>query len=159
RYEVAKPYYTVDGGDLVQHNAPVPMASRPVGLAGTIKSIADHSFMVHRILAASLPGIWYASQQTFVKVANDPPEITCRLLQRLKARTEALGIRTLLVIQYGAGIIRLLDGPPGEAMIVTSCAVAMGIQIVDEFESIKAIYRANPDKLRSYYVMHGDEFG
>jgi hypothetical protein len=44
-------------------------------------------------------------------------------------------------------------------MQVGHCANDMGFQIIDEFDSLKAIARANPDEFRTYFMMHSGAFG
>src|SRR5262249_41810891 len=76
-----------------------------------------------------------------------------------KRRTDALGIRTLLVMQHGAGVILTYEAPRQPALRVEACARLMGIQVVDEFATLKAIATADRAALASYYVMHGDIYG
>jgi hypothetical protein len=155
-----KPYYTVKDGRLVLHQSPVPRQSGTDGPAAAAERFASHSFAIHRIMSTFAPDAWlFEGPRTLARIANDPVEVTCRLLQRLKLRTDAFGIRTVLVMQYGGGAIQNWTAPSDDAVQVTACAQAMGIQLVDEFDSLKAVYRASPQELRSYYVMADDSYG
>jgi len=161
-YGAPKPYYTIEDDRLVLHNSPVPVQSSGFAnsLTAAIKSVVGYSFAAHQIMMAFAPDSWLASgKQSFTRITNDPSEVTCRLLQRLKLRTESLGTRMLLVMQYGGDAVRAWTAPSDDAVPVKACAHAMGIQTVDEFDSLKAVYRADPETLKTYYAMTGDAYG
>ena len=161
-YGAPKPYYTVEDDRMVLHNSPVPgQPSAPTNsFANAIKSAAGYSFSIHLIMMKFARDSWLSTpQQAYTRITNDPSDVTCRLLQRLKARTDALGIRTLLVMQYGADAVRTWSEPSDDAVPVKACAQAMGIQVVDEFDSLKALYRTDPEALKAYYVMTGNVYG
>jgi hypothetical protein len=161
-YGSPKPYYMVERGELVLHNTPVPTTPEPraSGPAETIKHVAGYSYLVHRLMTQAAPYVWRGRDESvFTRVPNDPSDITCRLLQRLKRRTDELGIRTLLVMQYGGDAIRAWTAPTGVAVPVKSCAADMGIQLVDEFESLKAVFTRDAEELKRYYVMTGTVYG
>src|SRR5262245_52776777 len=82
-------------------------------------------------------------------------------LERMIGVPVVNGIVTWLVMQHGADVIRKFDSPRAEALAVESCAREMGIHVIDEFDSLKAVYRANPEQLKAYYVMrnNGHTFG
>jgi hypothetical protein len=151
-FNLPKPYYTVEKGELVLHNSPVPR--EPPELApGRLKVIAGYSAIVNRVMSTIDPHSWYAHEAKYVRVSNDPVDVTCRLLHRLKRRTDELGIRTLLVMQYGGPILRSHRSRPGPAQLVLDCATAMGIQPVDEFDSLSTLFRQEPEAYRKYYVL------
>jgi len=157
-----KPYYTVEDDKLVLHSPPAP-GQRPVSinrLAEAIRNIAGYSSVVHRMMMRFARDSWLSNpQQVYTRITNDPSDVTCRLLKRLKARTDALGIRTLLVMQYGGDAVRVWSAPSDDAVPVMACAQAMGFQLVDEFDSLKAVYQADPEALKTYYVMTGNAYG
>jgi hypothetical protein len=152
----AKPYYTIEDGVLKLHNVPVPRT--PPEETGWTQALLSHSALVDRIATAlGRPG--WSRGASNIRVRNQPVEVTCRLLQRLKARADDLGIRTLLVMQYGAPINSKFAAPTERAVQVEACASTMGIQVVDEFLTLNALFKADPAQIRSYYVMHGDRPG
>jgi len=161
-YGSPKPYYTVEDDRLVLHNSPVPDGApgSANSVTAAIKAVAGYSYTVHRIMMMFARDSWLSSiHHSYVRITNDPSDVTCRLLQRLKLRTDALGIRTLLVMQYGADAVRAWTAPSDDAVPVKACAHAMGIQLVDEFDSLKAVYRTDPEALKAYYIMTGDAYG
>jgi hypothetical protein len=162
KYGAPKPYYTVDDGRLILRNVPAPLLppSSDNALTEAVRSVAAYSFIAHQVMMKLSRESWISTgERGYTRVDNDPVDVTCRLLQRLKRRTDALGVRTLLVMQYGSDAVRAWTEPSDDAVPVTACAQAMGIQSVDEFASLKAVYKANPEELKSYYVMSGTTYG
>lgn len=161
-YGAPKPYYTVEDDRLILNNVPVPGLApvRDNKFAEFIKNIAGYSLAVHRTMMAVARDAWLATpRQVYVRVTNDPTEVTCRLLQRLKRKADASGIRMLLVMQYGSGAIQSWTAPSDDAVPINACARTMGIQVVDEFATLKAVYQQDRESLRNYYVMTGDAYG
>jgi hypothetical protein len=152
----AKPYYTIEAGVLKLHNVPVPRT--PPQEPGWTQALLSQSALVDRVATAiGRPG--WSRGASNIRVRTQPVEVTCRLLQRLKARADGLGIRTLLVMQYGAQINSTFAAPTERAAQVEACASTMGIHVVDEFSTLNALFKADPAQIRSYYVMHGDTPG
>jgi hypothetical protein len=142
----AKPYYTTENDQLVLHNVPVPQTP-------PVKRNWLHSLAPYSALAARITRLTDARDENYVRAKNDPVKVTCLLLQRIKRIADRAGIRTLLAMQHGAYILRDQDTPLDRAIQVETCATAMGIQVVDEFNSLKAILRADPSQLAAHYVM------
>jgi hypothetical protein len=142
----AKPYYTTENDRLVLHNVPVPQTP-------PVKRNWLHAVAPYSALAARVTRLIDTREENYVRVKNDTVKVTCLLLQRVKRIADREGIRTLLAMQHGAYILRDLDAPLDRALQVGACATAMGIQVVDEFDSLKAILRADPSQLAAHYVM------
>jgi hypothetical protein len=142
----SKPYYTIENDQLVQHNVPVPPTP-------PVKRNWLHALAPYSALATRLTRLSDTRDQNYIRVKNDTIEVTCLLLQRVKRLADREGIRTLLAMQHGAYILRDLDAPLDRAIQVEACATAMGIQVVDEFNSLKAILRSDPSQLAVHYVM------
>jgi hypothetical protein len=142
----SKPYYTIENDQLVLHNVPVPPTP-------PVKRNWLHALAPYSALAARLTRLIDTGEQNYVRVKNDIVKVTCLLLQRVKRTADREGIRVLLAMQHGAYILRDLDSPLDRAIQVETCATAMGIQVVDEFNSLKAILRADPSLLAAHYVM------
>jgi hypothetical protein len=108
-----KPYFMIEDGKLVSHNIPVPIMTAESIRANPlepVKAYLGYSFLVNRLMASIDPEGWHATGGKLVtRAANDPVEISCRLLQRLKQKTDALKIRTILAEEV-AGPERP-DGP------------------------------------------------
>jgi hypothetical protein len=158
-----KPYFTLKDGEL-QYHPPGPIVVHEQGSSGwqaKTRNILGYSAVLDFVLGRLAPGYWYGSagQEVFRKVDNDPVGVTCALLQRLKRRTDAEGIRTLLFMQHGWHMIVDKDEPSENARQVSACASQLGIEVVDQFPSLRAIAAANRDGLRDLYVREGDGYG
>jgi hypothetical protein len=176
-----KPYFTIDNGELVAHNSPVPRG-RPLGGGFDVKGLLGHFAMVDRFMAAFFANFWFTSEgNTFVTVSTDEIGVTCRLLARLKQKTDAAHVRLLLYLQYpGMEIVDgsaaatdalyrlqrwaknklrplLLGTPPGApdwheaSALVGECAHDLQIVTVDEFPTLRSLYETNPGEWRTYY--------
>jgi hypothetical protein len=155
-----KPYYTLAGDTLSEHNTPVPRAAPQEVLTAPslTKSILSHSLLVDRTMSSIDAENWYAQSKT-VKVDNDPVAISCALLQRLKRQTDQRGIRAVLVGMVAASDVMPSETAPPLVLKVESCARSMGYTVVSVFEHMRALYKADPNSMGTYYVPHGAAFG
>jgi hypothetical protein len=159
-YGKPKPYFTIEAYGLALHNTPVPLM--PVFDEGEAlwRRVIGHSAIGDLLMSTIDAQSWYAGPgDVYRRVGTDEPEIVCRLLQRLKRQTDAQAIRTILVMQHGSSIILNLDEPRGAALRVEACARAMGIQVVDEFDTLKAIAKADPAAFAQHYVSTAGTLG
>jgi hypothetical protein len=104
----AKPYFTIENGDLVAHNSPVPQSS-PAGGGSDVRQLLGHSAVVNRFMAAFFANAWFTSDgNSFVTVSTDEVDVTCRLLERLKRKADTTGTGLVLYLQYGG--LEVVDG-------------------------------------------------
>jgi hypothetical protein len=97
-----KPYFTIENGELVAHNSPVPPGSMGNHDGFDIKQFLGHIAVVNSFMAAYFADFWFTSEgNTFVTVSTDEIGVTCRLLARLKQKADAVDVRLLLYLQYG----------------------------------------------------------
>lgn len=158
-----KPYFTFENGAL-RHHPPVLMAPRRergffVAAGYGLRDMLGHFASIDFLLRRAAPDFWYGSEKREYRMApNDPVQVTCALLERLKKRVDGEGIRMLLFMQYyGVSIIE--DGkPPATASGVIACAKSLGIETVDQFASLRGLVEANPDALRDYYMTDGKHY-
>ena len=146
-----KPYFTVEDNRLVLHNVPVPRFDGRVSEIGPIRGIVGYSYAVY--WAAQQLGFdqWVESADKRATPGGTGQRITCLLLKRLKARTEADRIRLMMVMQYGAGDF---DRPqPSAAAAVVSCAREMGIETVDIWPRLAEIHAKDPARFRSLFLV------
>lgn len=139
-----KPYFMVEGGELALKNNPVPIQHRGRlarawdEIKAMVPTLGDHN------------GDYWLDWGTTVGVQNNPVEITCRLLKRLRSNTSA---RMLVVMQYGGFMISGSAGVPPHADAVMRYAESIGIDVVDEFPSLRSIYTTT-GSVDDCYVMH-----
>ncbi len=152
-----KPYFTVTDGVLVQHNNPVPLF---IGLAseiGWLRAVVERSYLV----------FWVAQWLKLLRWAKPDPdaewvtprgtgvEITCRLLDRLKATAEQRGFRLVVVMQYGGNGFHVAT-PPEEGAKVIAYARAAGIDAIDEWDELRRIHDEDLERFRSLWVIQPD---
>jgi hypothetical protein len=161
-FGASKPYYTVENGKLLLHNSPAPILNASGERTSFVKNLAGYPFVIDQVMKTYDPIRWVDSKnQTFTRVGIDEVEVTCQLLKRLKQKTDELKVQTLLVMQYGGGYIVTAARRSDIAVQAEQCAGKMGYQIVDEFESLKAIANASLEKFRKYYIYEAknNQFG
>jgi len=154
-YGVSKPYFTLETGALAYHpplSFMVPDAATPPWQA-RVRGLLGYSAVLDVVLGLVAPAYWTgnAGQSVFQKIDNDPAGVTCALLQRLKLRTDADGVRLVLFMQHGRIVVMQKAEPPDDARRVTQCAKATGIEVVDQFEALRAVASADPAPLRELY--------
>jgi hypothetical protein len=156
-YAFPKPYFLVEKGELVAHNQPVPLPSEPVHDPFAIKAFLAHSIIIDRFMTAFFSDQWFSSNRGgFTRTNSDEVEVTCRLLDRLKRKTDEAGVRLILYLQFAGSHVMGQKKPPGHTSLVKECAENFGIQVADEFAQLKSAYERNPEELRSYYVREVD---
>jgi hypothetical protein len=125
-----------------------------------VKAYLGYSFLVNWLMTTIDPQGWHATgEKPIVRVANDPVEISCRLLQRLKRTTDALKVRTILVEELVAGDITPGDSPPPNIRLVEDCARSMGYELVETFDEMRAEYKRDPNELKKHYALTNDVMG
>lgn len=165
RYGWPKPYYDVKDGELIFHPASNEAPDGGIHIfsfdvSSAIRSVGGYSALAHGVAMRLVPEYWLSSRgHSYTRVSIDAVEVTCALMRRVKKKTDELGVRMLLFMQYGGGHHSTFAARTGHAQLVIDCAEANGIQVVDELDSLQAIAKENLSDLRDYYVMQGDTYG
>jgi hypothetical protein len=156
-FSMPKPYFTFAQGKLTEHNVPVPQFLPSDGLprVGWLKSLGSYSLIVDRVMATIDANAWYGEAESIVQIQNDPINVTCALLQRLKLKAELKKIRVALVSLFAGGQVTA-KAPPQSVLRVENCARSMGIQVISVFDRMRALYREDPHILEALYGKHGD---
>src|SRR5205085_9568580 len=94
-------------------------------------------------------------------VDNDPTDISCRLLGRLKMRLHEEGVRLLVLMLENGQSIVASDHPPLATAEVGACARKQGIQTVDAWDRLKPIASRSRQEFETLFVMGAgkDAFG
>jgi hypothetical protein len=135
-----KPFFTVENGELVHHNRPVPLyTGRPEETPRWL-ILPSYSYLVLFTMDRLGWSSWWQTYSTsYVKAAdNDPVAVTCELIRRLQRELARRGTRLLLVMQYGAGEV---EERPANASAVIACARQAGIDTLDLWDDLAAEYR------------------
>ncbi len=156
-----KPYYTIDDSALVYHPPGAFDPEVKESVVGTaLRGALSYSALSDYLLSRLAPKFWYPNEASVYKeVETDPLDVTCRLLARLKNQTDRMNVRLLLFLQYGGEIVLEEPGVVYDMRRVTECALNAGIQVLDQFASLKKLTHGDPDLVAEYYSVHGSEFG
>ena len=159
-FGIPKPYFTLDRGELAYH-PPAPIVvydpAEPAWRAN-VRQILGHSAVLDVVLSRLAPGYWHgrAGQHVQQEAQNDPIAVTCALLQRLKRRSDADRVRLLLFMQHGFRAIAETEAPGEDARKVVACATTMGVEVVDEFASLRAVAIVDRDTFGDFYLEEDD---
>jgi hypothetical protein len=137
----SKPYYTIKNDKLRLHNSPAPAFN------GICHSVAPLRWLVNRsCLAFTLAGacrlLHWPSEEGEAQVCAVPgtgPEISRRVLRRLKSKADRLGIELVVIMQASADDF----GEPDPLTSHTALANAVrdaGIPMVDVWPHIKQLH-------------------
>jgi hypothetical protein len=150
-YGWPKPYFTIENGVLVHHNAPVPRVRDPGLDRFGIKPFLGHFAVADQFMAAFFADSWFSSDgSSYVTINNDAVDVTCRLLDRLKHETDEANVRLVLYLQFAGLHVLASSQEPAESVGVGKCAQEMQIATVDEFANLREIYEKAPDEYRQY---------
>jgi hypothetical protein len=151
-----KPYFTLQNGKLHFH-PPTPLEDRtlPNLLSAAVYKLRDvlgYLAVADTLLKRLAPNYWLAGSQIAYRRGHiDAVAVTCALLGRLKSRADADHIRMLLFMQHNEYRVLGGDVSSKDAQEVVACAAAMGIQVVDQFASLRALVKTDRAKVRDYY--------
>jgi hypothetical protein len=143
-----KPYFTVEDGALVAHNDPVPRFAGQSREIGWLRHLFGFSHLVAYVMEATGYSEWWFGS-VYRRVQTDIVAVTCRLLERLKAKSDAAQIPLYLVLQYGANLVVPLEEAPGYVQRVLVCARQADIPTVDTWAALHAIRQR--DALETVY--------
>jgi hypothetical protein len=116
--------------------------------------VLGHSAVLDVVLSRLAPIYWLGRSVEPVtqRVDNDPAAIGCALLQRLKRSADKDGVQVLVFLQYTQRTVAEQTEPGEDARKVAACARAEGIEVVDQFQSLRAVVTADPGALGHLYV-------
>ncbi len=146
-YGWPKPYFTVENDSLVAHNSPAPRAPEPDADHGRfgIKSFLGHFAVVDRFMATFFAKEWFTSDgSSFVTLKNNPVDVTCRLLARLKKQTDAENVVMILYLQFAGSHIIGMSHEPEQSIDVGKCARAMRIYTSRRIRPSSRSFRPEP---------------
>ena len=150
-----KPWFSVKNGELQRHNNPVPVFS---GRQEEVEApVLGYLHLVSWVLDRVGHGDWWRRVNTsYVLADNNPVDVSCLLLVRLRELTAKANIRLLFVLQYGGS-----DGIADEfrsehAELVDRCARDAGIETLDTWEPLTRVNLEGLEAYRRLFVMHDE---
>jgi hypothetical protein len=145
----SKPYFTLQDGKLVQHNDPVPPPGADRKQVRRLKRILGYSYLADQLMTKYDPLYWFSdADKQWTRVPIDEADVSCALLKRLKADVEAQDARLIVLLQHGGDAN--IKGELERDVLVARCAKAMGITVVDEYETLHVLAQ-NPQEFASLY--------
>ncbi len=156
-----KPYFTVADGALVHHHNPVPLYRGTVAETPAYLLAPSYSYLFQ--WATDRLGVsdwWRRASVAYVRVDNDPVEVSCLLLRRLKRLADARGARMLFLMQYPGHPSHDRIERHSHAVRVLGCAREAGIRAVDLWVDLVAARRRGFDEYTGLWVsFDGTSFG
>jgi hypothetical protein len=141
-----KPYFTIENGDLLLHNEPVPRLASSSRDIGWLRSVFGHSYLVHYVMTRlNLLQWWVSSSSMRIKwelSTEEAKEVGCLLMQRLARIRDQRAIRLALVVQYsGPEIIEQPLHWERDRSYILACAERQGLEVVDTLEPLQSAYK------------------
>jgi lysophospholipase L1-like esterase len=140
-YGRPKPYYSLQGSELVLHNVPVPHIEGDPRhrFAARLKTAMSYSYVLDQVVGRAAPAWWYTDENNrFYQEPVSVDELGCALTKEVKKQADAIGYRVLYLVEHAGQ--QVATGEP--SVFVTkfeACAQAAGLQIVDDFDALHAI--------------------
>jgi hypothetical protein len=143
----SKPFFSVDRNAL---SLVLPAPETKPNLSKRIKDILGHSALIDFAMSRIDPYGWYPHAASDAKGSFDPVEVSCRLVERLKAELDETGARAIVVVepQWREVVSGALT--PGLDHII-QCARQAGLAIVDTLTAWRADERADPPRVADYW--------
>jgi hypothetical protein len=156
-----KPYFTVESGALVHHNNPVPRYSGAVAETPAHLVLPSHSMLFHWTAdRLGLADLWRKASVSYLRANNEPVEVSCKLLARLKASADRRGAAMLFVMQYPGHPRHGELVRQSHARRVLECSRAAGIRTVDLWDDLVAVHKRSFEEYKGLWVsFDGRSFG
>lgn len=144
-----KPYFEIENGDAVLKGVPVPPLDTTSQLKlGWFRSLLGRSYLVDEavgLLGLQERWIHHGIRYREVHPTEMGVRISCLLMERLAARKRETGIRTLVVMIYGAPEIEMKPAP-SYALPLLDCVPRAGLELVDTYPAFRAIFDSGDTK-------------
>ena len=153
----SKPYFTLADGQLAYH---APRRAEPDALSGWqagMRDVLGRSAVLDVVLSRLAPAYWQgkAGEGVFLSAANEPAAVACALLERVAKRAGGEGVRVLLLLQHARQTVFDRTEPRDEVKKVAACAAVAGIEVLDQFDSLRGLAIANPGAVNDLYLTDG----
>jgi hypothetical protein len=153
-----KPYFTVENGELVLHNQPVPRIASSTHDLGWERSIFGHFYLVHYVMTRfDLLQWWVTSMRIKYELSeSEALDVGCLLMRRLADIRDRHGIRVALIIQYSALEVAEQSAAWERAHDeVPACARKEGLEIVDTRDAMQKVYDSGDSaSYQRLWMMH-----
>lgn len=145
---LAKPYFELQGDELVLKNNPVPPPKPLVQRLGWERGILGYSYVIHQIMKYLFPETWLVGRSGDVYVAPGGSEVSCRLLKELQHQTASVGSKMVVLLQFGNG-----EGhEPFDSLL--PCISESHIPVLDLYAPLTALRDTNQQEYQSLFIGH-----
>lgn len=156
-YVHPKPYFRIVNGELEQHGVSATNSGAGDHEKTPLKEYLGHSFFIDQMMARLAPKYWEKVWEEKIEQTNESDiELSCLLMRRMKKDADRIGARLIFVLQYGADVIRSANERPKDAVLVAECSKQIGIDVVDEFDTLRAVASRGLAELKSAYIVRPD---
>jgi hypothetical protein len=156
-----KSYFSVEHERLVHHNVPVPVYTGTVAETPAYLLLPSYSLLFQWTADRLGMSDWWRSMSvSYVKADNDPVEVSCLLLARLKAAADKRGTRMLFLMQYPGYPRHDLISRQSPPRKVLECARNSGINTVDLWDDLIAVHKRSYEEYEGLWAsFDGTSFG
>ena len=129
-----KPYFTVQNGELVLHNEPVPRMASSSRDIGWVRSVLGHSYLVqYAMTRLNLLQWWAVPIPGKYEISNDEAvDVGCLLMRRLGELRDRHNIPVAVVFQYsGPEVMDAALAWEKDRDRIIGCAERARLEIVD----------------------------
>jgi len=156
-----KPYFLIENGKAVLKGQPTPrVKQRPMEL-GWKRGIFGYSYLVHFLIKnLGLTQRWIDLGRSYIRVSSekDGVKISCLLMERLVQLKEKLGIRIIVMVQYG-GAESEGSPPPWYGPPVLKCAKEHRLETIDTYPHLHRVSKQNREKFVKLWFNEGGQLG
>jgi hypothetical protein len=139
-----KPYFTVQNGELVLHNEPVPRMASSSRDIGWVRSVLGHSYLVqYAMTRLNLLQWWAVPIPGKYEISNDEAvDVGCLLMRRLGELRDRHNIPVAVVFQYsGPEVMDAALAWEKDRDRIIGCAERARLEIVDILSALRSVYK------------------
>ncbi len=145
----AKPYFTLNGNELVLRNVPVPKPKTKPQELGKLRKALGNSHLAHQILSRFAPGFWYEGLVHSVhRVHENGAQVSCELLKNFQRLANQYGTKVLVLLEYTD-----LNGEEERQKLLNLAQCAPNLDSLDLWEPLKTLKEKDP--IRYYNAFNG----
>ncbi|MAM69243.1 MAG: hypothetical protein CMM12_10850 [Rhodospirillaceae bacterium] len=114
-----------------------------------VRSALGYSFLLHNVLNRVFPEYWLSNRFS-VSAHDDGLAVSCALMSEIAKLPVT---RKIIVVQYPAHLI-LAGARPEKLSNLLHCMWKAGLQVVDTFDPLSAVFDADKAAFADFYVGH-----
>lgn len=160
RNSVYKPYYELEGGELILKNNPVPERKNKKQ-RDNFQQIGGYSYIVHLIMKNWFIDYWRTGKWASARVHPDKPghgaEISCHLFDKLSSLAKKNQVKPLILIQYPQELRPLVGSNPIHQVL--ECLEKSDLPFLDLYQPLAIIQQKEPEQYQILFDGHMTQAG